>query len=277
MKIKNNCFLLLTSIVAGHAVLSLPSYAANLSFSSISLGINNFNIHPTGVGIVSDIDITTIADVGVVTANVQLNAMFVSEQTQAFAQSSSQTLIEGFGSQYFGRANINSFLVGNFTVNAQQDLSFDFQASLSLINSLENLDSGGSNAFGNVSLYLLNNLNQEVIDIFQVLANLNTLNDPVGTLSQDLLSIKTNPDIFFGNLSSAMISGDLYESTQVNLTGSFHKTFEQATSLTLVAVTQSCSRRSNVVGSCARIPEPSINVSFWLILIGLKIVLRLMK
>ncbi|MCU0533829.1 MAG: hypothetical protein MUD14_08030 [Hydrococcus sp. Prado102] len=256
--LKKSLFFLFTPIVSCSTVAILPANAANFStFSQTFLELNNFNQIPLGVGLDVDEQVITRAETGIVKTQFSKEAIFTNDNSQAVARLSSQTTIFGTASRYLGSENYSVKTFGAFFVGAGEEIKFDFSASLNLINATDDLQSNGVSSFGDVSWLVLDRENR-VLDSFQILSNLNTNTTDRGERDFIKLNTTNNQNIVFTPLESPTFQfGGKNEFTNAAFVGSYQRSFDTDSLISIVAVTKSCNYSSNVVGVCARVSEPS--------------------
>ena len=260
--------LALTPAVATSTILASPANAATLSFSQVSLSLNNFNQSSQDVSADADGSAIAISDGGLVTADVDFDTIFFADQSQVFANSDSEGRASGEGSRFFGQTQFLSELVGIFDVSAGQDFAFDFEVAFNLENTVDGLQSGSVSTRGSAGFSLFNSLNQELsfVDIFGAL-NTNLTNDQ----DNGFFLLPTGANIIVDDIAADFNEQNTpdgkQESAQFLLEGSFQQRFNQDTQLALVGFTtnESCVQAPRVNDAC-KIPEPSNIVA--LILVG---------
>ena len=257
IKLRHTLQLALAPAVATSTIFASSANAATFSFSQVSLELDNFNQSPQDISADTDVSSIAISDDGLVTADVNFDSIFFADSSQVFINSESESSASGEGDRFFGQAQFFSELVGIFDVSASQDLEFDFEVSLNLENSVESPQSGSISTSGSASFFLIDNFSQEFLGIFDVFGALNTnlTNDP-GDISP-LFQISDN--ILVTDVFSQNSFGDLQESAQASLEGSFQQGFDDDTQLALIAFTtsESCVQAPQADDACVQIPEPS--------------------
>lgn len=118
--------------------------------------------------------------------------------------------------------------VGSFLVEAGQSFSFDFTANLNLQTSVDDLTTETANAPGFASFFLVDSVTPNTIyDSFVIYGNLTTPG------SSDYLDIRKTDNIRVGGSSNTDFEGT-QETASVNAYGSFSRSFDESTQVTLV-------------------------------------------
>jgi hypothetical protein len=276
--LKNSLFFLFTPIVSCSTIAILPANAANFStFSQTFLELNNFNKIPLGIGFDADERVITRAETGIVQTQFSKQAIFANDNSQAVARLSSQTTIFGTASRYLGSENYSVKTFGAFFVGAGEEIRFDFSASLNLINATDDLRSNSVSSFGDVSWLVLDRENR-VLDSFQILSNLNTNVTDRGERDFIELNTTNNNNIAFTPLEPPTFQlGGANEFTKASFVGSYQRSFETDSLISIVAVTKSCNYSSNVVDVCARVSEPSNRFALLLVVVSISFLGGVMK
>lgn len=235
-----------------------PSLAATLASSEATVKISNFSSNPLDVLTLADTDTNTFASNGSVTADADAVATFI--QNPSSAANSSFSITNGDGNDYFGSAKSQAAVIGyNFFVNSGETFSFDFVADLNLKSSIDNPQFEAANAVGSIVLELYDTTNQDnwiVLDSFTILGSL------ASSGNNDYLSYDASNNITLSNSSSSDTSfGGNQETAEVSTEGSFSRTFENLTNLTLVEV------KTNEAS--VSVPEPSTILGLVLGIIGI--------
>jgi len=159
--------------VTGLIYFSLPAHSISFSTSSSNLELDNFSHIPDSI--VNDINVETIAiaSMGSVEAVAAFDSISVSQDPdpQFFSQSFSETTVSGKGSSYFGKGAITSELIGEFSIAAEEDFSFNYQGSFNTAAVLNNPEIENSRTLVNISLLLDHNYGQEQIYDLSFISN----------------------------------------------------------------------------------------------------------
>jgi hypothetical protein len=214
-------------LITGSIFVASPSLAATLASSGGELTITNINQTPQGFVTLADTNTFTTAENGSTVAAAGSQAEF----TVNASTSASFTEAFGEGVSYQGSADGISLALGNFSVQANEYLTFDFTASLNLEASIDTLQSESASAMGNLTFSLIDSTTQFVYDSFSILSNLTTPGDSDG------LEYQTSGNISLTNKSTETSFGGTQESAKASVQGSLQHLFTSPTNLTLVAVT----------------------------------------
>lgn len=240
------------------SVTSSPSLAATLASSEATVNISNFSTNPSDILTLADTDTDTFASNGSVTADADAVATFI--QNPSSAANSSFSITNGDGSEYFGFAKSQAAVIGyNFLVNSGETFSFDFVTDLNLKTSIDNPQFESANATGNIVLKLYDTTNGDNwidLDSFTIVANLATSgnNDYLYYDASDSITLSKS------DYSDTSFGGN-QETAEVSTEGSFSRTFENLTNLTLVEV------KTNEAS--VSVPEPSTILGLVLGMIGI--------
>ena len=185
----------LTTLIAGSTVVALPTQAATLAVSEGIVAIE-FEQTPSEVEVDTDTKTTAVSgsDFSRAIAEANADANFSGEPSSdiscAFGNlitptdcdsSASQagnlsfSLAQGEGGNYFGLAQSEAKVIGNFYLDANEAFSFDFLTSLYLETASDNLNSERARAWGEVSFELYDSNSEALIDSFAISGRLNTL------------------------------------------------------------------------------------------------------
>ncbi len=239
-------------------ITSSPSLAATLASSEATVNISNFSTNPLDVLTLAETDTDTFASNGSVTADADAVATFI--QNPSSAANSSFSITNGDGSEYFGSAKSQAAVIGyNFLVNSGETFSFDFVADFNLKTSIDNPQFEAANATGSIVLKLYDTTNQDNwidLDSFTILGNLATSgnNDYLYYDASDSITLSKS------DYSDTSFGGN-QEMAEASTEGSFSRTFENLTNLTLVEV------KTNEAS--VSVPEPSTILGLVLGMIGI--------
>ncbi|MGJ5675825.1 MAG: PEP-CTERM sorting domain-containing protein [Nostochopsis sp.] len=258
--------LIVTPILASSVLASSPSQAATLAFAQEELNFTNFS---QSFGTIdrqnqANTNASTFTDdATVLTINQEVQTDFTFTPPEAYTQVG-LSLASGEGTSYFGTADTFGGIVGNFDINAGESFSFDFTASLNLGTSIDDPPQENAKAIGDISFLLFDTsdieptnisnfvadvlsgnqtINKDPLDYFSLAGNINTAGD------DDFLTYENSQNISLSNeLDTSDFDGN-EETASANISGSYQRSFENKTNLTLVAV-----RKSQVK---VAVPEPS--------------------
>jgi hypothetical protein len=251
--ISKRILLIFSSLIASTALATSPSQAATFALSEGVLDFTKFSQSPLTVGTDVDTDTLAIANNNMVGTLADAEANFIVVPPKA----SSLSLSQAFGSgnrAYLGLAESEAKLIGNFVVDAGTPFSFDFTTSLKLEVSVDNpLLSEKASASGDISFVLLDTANQSVLDFFNVVGDLSTVDN------KDFIAFQKSENVSLNNPVTQSNFGGNQEFAQVNLQGSLQRTFANKTNLTLIEVKRNKAR--------VEVPEPSSGLAL-LVLCG---------
>lgn len=247
-------YLLLITPVASLVGIAAPSLAATLGSSDATVNINNFSHNIIDVLAFSDTADDTLVNNGVVNTEFQAEAIFRTNPPSV--NNSSFSRVDGTGSDYSSTVQTTATSVGyNFVVD-KGDFSFDYDAGLNLSTSRDNPNEY-ANASGTITLSLYDTTNQNnwiKLDSLNISGNLTTG-------ASDSISSSNSGSSFNPNITSinSNFGGDR-ETANASSQGSLSRTFENLTSLTLIA------DQTNDVS--VSVPEPSSFLGILLCLIA---------
>lgn len=237
----------------------LPSQAASIAFSQISTELNNFSHAPDTTQTFTDTTTLAIALTNSSSSSLaQAEANFFVEPTLTISEILSSAT--GEGSDYFSSAQSKAQIIGDFTIDASEIFSFDFQAAVNALTLTDNLSSiESASASGNLSFLLVDTLNPSLVYDSLLLAF--SLNLPI---SNNSLSLQTSDNFSVENSTLSSNSDPTRNITSALLQGSFSHQFENSTNITLI-------QDKNNQGSVA-VPEPEalLGSLFFVGLIGIK-------
>ncbi|WP_017314979.1 hypothetical protein [Mastigocladopsis repens] len=234
--------LLLTPWIASSLLAASPSQAASLALSEGEVELTRLSQNPSVTGTETDSNTVTIANDGMVDAFANAEATFI--VTSPTASNSSLSLSFGEGRDYLGLAESEATVIGSFDVDAGTPFSFDFTADLTLATSTDNPSEENARAAGDISLALINNADDSILDFFNLTGNLNTPGD------DDFIAYQQSDSITLSNLVTTSDFEGNQESATVSIQGSLQSSFANTTNLTLIEVKRNQAR-------VATVPEPS--------------------
>lgn len=256
----------ITSIVASTAIASSPVLAATLANSEAQFQLNNFSHKPQTTSTFADTKgFTTAAPPGGDVRNSARSLAFFPPQTPS-ALSSSFSLSFGEGRNYSGEVQSEAQVLGTFAIEAGETFSFDFASSLDLETSIQDPQTEGATAAGDISLLLLDNAT--VLDDFLVLGNLSTPGD-----TSDFLLSDISDNITLTNNSQTTSFGGNEEFATISVRGSFERSFNRPTNLTLI---QGQMNSASVADPPVSVPEASFGLAL-LVLSAVSTLKRILK
>ncbi|BAU06619.1 hypothetical protein [Fischerella sp. NIES-3754] len=260
------CLMVITPMIASSILATPPSQAATLAFAQEELNFTNFS---ESFGIIdrqnqANTNASTFSeDATVLTLNQQVQTDFTFTPPQAYTKVG-LSLASGQGTSYLGTADTLGKIIGNFDIDAGELFSFDFTASLNLGTSIDDPLTESARSIGDISFLLFDTSdidpvnisdlitavisgNQSIsinpLDYFLLTGNVNTAGN------DDFLAYQNSQNISFLNefQESDFVGNE--ELARAIINGSYKRSFENKTNLTLVAV-----RKSQVKVAA---PEPS--------------------
>lgn len=213
-----------------------PIQAATFARVESAFELTNFSHLPISTSSSTDSDTFTFAASGEVDASAEARADFLSEPVQAnnliFAQAN------GSGKEYFGLAQAESSVLGSFLVEAGQLFSFDFSGLLELETAIDQPANERANAIGSIQIAVVDETDLEapaiLLDTFDLTGKLHTANN------KDFLDLQLSDRFLLDTEQTLTLSrfGELSESVEANIVGSFQRYFDQDTRLALIEIKQ---------------------------------------
>ncbi len=240
--------LLLTSAIASSMLAASPSQAATFASSRGLFNFTNFSQSPFSVVTDTDTKTLAIAKSGMVNALANAQAFFLTTPPLASNSSLSQTF--GENKDYLGIANSQATVIGNFDVDAGTNFSFDFLANLRLLSSIDNPPAENARASGDISFFLADINNQNILDFFSLVGNVVTEGD------NDFIAYQNSENITLNNSNIISDFGGKQEFAQASIQGSFNRFFSNPTKIAIIEVTRNRVR--------VAVPEPSTNIALFL-------------
>jgi hypothetical protein len=229
---------LIAPLVTSSVFAASPSLAATFASSQAFFGFDNFSQSPDSTQTSTDTDTLVVSEAGSVVASAEADAVFLGNlPPDAFdAFNLASTFVSGEGSDYFGLAQSEARIVGNFTIDTDRAFSFDFALALGLQTSVDFPQSERAAATGLLSFLVLDSTepdNPTVLERFAIFANLTTPGEA------DLLSEpQFSENVSFGLDNATTSFGQTQEFAFASGQGSFSRHFDRSTRLTLVEVKQ---------------------------------------
>ncbi|WP_041596155.1 hypothetical protein [Halothece sp. PCC 7418] len=149
----------LTSVIT----LSLPAQSISLSETNYSLELDNFSHQPDRVAVEVEATVSALSYVGFIETIASSEATFMSESSLIFSQSSSDIRLAGEGSRYFGKAEVRTQAMGQFSIAAEEEFSFDYKGSFNTKALFNFPDIEESRTTVNISLLLSNETHEKEI------------------------------------------------------------------------------------------------------------------
>lgn len=258
-------FLLLTApIVATSTFATAPSLAATFASSESYFELDGFSHAPGEMETFTFTDTLAIAKSGGVEATGSAVAFFGynpeeaneendnSSSPVAFNHSLSQA--QGDGTNYLGVATSGAAVTGyNFLVNAGETFSFGFRGFLDLFTSIDSPKTERASAAGGAFFQLYDTSDENnwtLLDSFDIFAKIFTSDNGNGDfVSQPQYS----SNIALNSGDTEVSFGGNNEFAYAYFDGSYSRTFENATSLTLVEAKGNYAKAEGV-------PEPSFMI-----------------
>ncbi len=247
-------------IVIGTVLVSSPSLAASFASSEANVTIDNFSENPYQVGVDTNSEIFLSEYESEVYADAFATAIFEGTPgVEAFAHNSSKSQAGGAGNNFFALGQSGARVIGDFLIEAEEELSFDFFVDFALETSIDNISDEIANAEGGVSFYIFDTTDEDtpiLLDFFGVSGNLSTPgnNDFFGS-SENIIASNFTIDEEESWVNQSF--GGNEESVLAFFDGSYLRTFEgdQTRNIRLV----------EVKGNYAQVkstPEPSTTIAF---------------
>lgn len=260
-------FLFATPLLATSVFATSPSQAASLALSGGEFNLTSFTINPDVTATVNNANTLLIANGGKVNAQNNTNTNFLLDPPEAFSSSLSQAF--GENQNYFGLANTDTKVLGNFFVNADELFSVDFTADFYLETSIDD-SSENANSSADISFLLFDttdiakqglldnffssllsekatNIKQTPLDFFSLTANVDSRSD------NDFITSNKSEYVTLINQDIQSSFGGKAEFATASFTGSLKRSFVNSTNLTLIEVKKNQARVS--------IPEPQTSTA----------------
>ncbi len=261
--------LFISTLVTSLGIAASPSIAASFARSEADFTIFNYSQSPedlpesgdvsqasteletsvSATGILTSTKARTSVVGGTTIANAYANAIFLNT-TPPFSNNSTLSYAVGSSNSYFGFAQSQATVAGEFSIKAGETFSFEFVANLAMLTAVENPLSEIATASGDLSLILFDTTNNIVLDYFTAFSKIATSAYPTDSAdffvynhSQNI-NIDSNPNNFntsFGNRNQ--------ESVTASFIGSYQRYFDSDTRLALIET------KTNQV--TVKAPEPS--------------------
>ncbi|HEY9298823.1 MAG TPA: PEP-CTERM sorting domain-containing protein [Phormidium sp.] len=246
-------FLLATPLVTGLTVGIAPSSAAIIAGSAAAVTLDNFSHRPNEIGTVTNTYTETIANTGSVISQANADAVFISNCHELLAANLSQSEVIGSGNNYFGLAQSQAAVIGDFSIKAKETFSFTVKTILHLLTSVSNPQSERASAQGSISFALIDTVSNILLDSFQFGIGLHSFKAPEVSLSYNLAGNFNPTQINFAFLAQGNTTSlSLYTS------GVYSRTFDSTTNLRLVEVKNNRAvAQAQPVPEAEPVPEPT--------------------
>jgi hypothetical protein len=258
--------LFISTLVTSLGIAVSPTIAASFARSEADFTIFNYSQSPedfpeledssqsstefetsaSATGILTSTKARTSVSGGTTIANAYANAIFLNT-TPPLSNNSTLSYAFGRGNSYFGLAQSQATVAGEFSIKAGETFSFEFSANLAMLTAVENPLGEIATASADLSLILFDTTNNIVLDYFTAFSKIATSAYP--TESADFFGYKNSENINI-NPNQDISFGDSYEeSVAASFIGSYQRSFESDTRLILIET------KTNQV--TVKSPEPS--------------------
>jgi hypothetical protein len=218
-------------------VVGAPCQAVTIASSEAGFRFQNFSSNPLNVN-TSAFSVTfTQAKGSASFADGDANAFFT--MIEPFAISETRSFARGQGNNFFGLADSQTEVLGNFLVDSNENFSFNFDGFLDISTSTESPTSGEATAAAAISWLLIDttqNSESKIVGFFDVFAQLDTLgNNDMFIFPQS----SDNVTLDFLNSDSNVGATENMEFISTEFAGSLNTSFPRPTSLTLLEIQNS--------------------------------------
>ncbi|MEG3900428.1 PEP-CTERM sorting domain-containing protein [Microcoleus sp. B4-C5] len=246
-------FLLATPLVTSLSVGIAPSRAATLAGSAAAVTIDNFSHTPTDTGTSTNTKTQTIANSGAAISQAKAEAFFISNCHELLATNLSQSEVIGSGTNYFGVAQSQAAVIGDFSINARETFSFTVQTILHLFTSVSNPQSERASALGSISFSLIDTVSNILLESFELGLGLHSFKAPELSVSYNLAG-NFNPT----QINFAFLAEGNTKSLSLYTSGVYSRTFDSTTNLRLVEVKNNMAvAQSQPLSEAEPVPEPT--------------------
>ncbi|AFY50391.1 hypothetical protein Nos7524_4646 [Nostoc sp. PCC 7524] len=232
LEYSKHLLLFTTSLLASSVLLAAPSRAATFAFSEGRLALTDFSHRPLDSFTNTDVNTISISPDGTVVSEANAIAFLGSNPSEALNITYSEAI--GNNKDFLGLAESEAIVKGIFEVEENTLFSFNFEADLNMGTSLEHPTVGSAEAIGDISFALIDISNNNVLDFFQVAANLSTKSSNI-----DFIDYKISDHIIlnaeFADINDENLRGDQKLATAY-FNGSVQSYFTNKTSFALIAV-----------------------------------------
>jgi|GEM_PF-5537755 len=238
MKLVKRCLLFATPALATTMLTTSPSQAATFASSETTYRLDNFSHNPLDIWTITDAVTDAVSVRGQVSADANANADFNTflDPALSFASNRAFSTANGNGNEYLGFGQSFAQSLGfDFLIAAGETFTFDYSGLLNLVASVDNQAIESASADGLIEYRLLDNATGALVDFFQVARSITGVGTQNAVPSPRIASAAFNPTT----------TSDSFRTT---VNGRYSRTFNNATSLTLVAF--------NASQSTVQAPEP---------------------
>lgn len=231
---------IVTSVGMICGVATVPTLAATLATSASEVNLDNFSHTPLQIVTLADTKTVTVASDGQVAVNAIADATFLPNPSDQMTQvhNISLSTARGEGDSYLGLAESLAAVIGyNFRVEAGETFSFDFDAILDLETSIDSPTFEQANAQADILLTLYESNSNSGLADMQVLDFLSLSGELTTSKAGDFLNHNHSSSITYapGTVFDTSF-GDNQETATAFVQGSFSRTFDSLTYLTLVEI-----------------------------------------
>lgn len=266
-----------TSIIGSVFFADLPAKAATFSFSESTLSLNSFSINPQNPSADSNRETIAVStdELDFADAIAEGTISVLADSDSAFVDTDFFTDVFGEGNSFFGFGESSSLTLVDFSLDPDEILRFDFQASLDIFNDFDSLTDGSISTFSEVTFSLFDDNTNELLGNFTANSNIDT---NLLTVDNDFISVDSSSNVAFEDNSFEDFEGNI-EEAQLFVGGSFEYSSTSATQVRLEVATlnRSCVQAPITDDPCTRIPEPDNAVALIFGFLGLGLVSRLAK
>ncbi|PZV20504.1 MAG: hypothetical protein DCF21_04715 [Leptolyngbya sp.] len=241
--------------------LSVPAQAATFSGVNVGIRFDNFSHPALSTETNAFTDTLAISSGGSVLALSDAEAVFISGLEAGTETTASNFIVShaaGSGGNYFGLAQSEASLVGNFALAAQETFSFSFDGFLGLATAVDNATYESAFALGFLGFSVLGNSGHAdspslLLDQLGLLATLDTpgTQDVFDTNLFALFLAGDTGNIVINSLNLERQTGGLEEFRYVEFSGRYSRTFDEDTLVSLVETKAG-------VAEVQQVPAPSL-------------------
>lgn len=247
--------LILTPWIAISAIATSPVLAATFAHSEGMLQFANFNYYPYSTDSFAGTDSlaliqadAAVASMSYASASLSTYPYDVNEVTFGDLFSSSLTL--GMGQDYLGISQSHAQIIGHFLITQPDQFSFDFGGFLNIATSGD--FSGFSQASGFLAFALLENTQTSQVNLLDYF----TLGGQASSVLDHNFVAAGYSDRIQPTFTFHQVVNSNQSLAQVSVGGTFKRSFETPTHITLIAI--------NAQKAEVKVPEPSFSLSLFL-------------
>ena len=230
-----------------------PISAAIITGYAAAVTLDNFSHRPNKTGTVTNTYTQTTANSGSVSSEDPADTVFISNSHELLAANLSQSKVIGSGNNYFGLAQSEAAVIGDFSIKAKETFSFTVETILHLLTSVSNPQSERASAKGSISFALIDTVSNLLLESFQFGIGVHSFKAPEVSLSYNLAGSFNPTQINFAFLAQGNTTSlSLYTS------GVYSRTFDSTTNLRLVEVKKNMAvAQAQAVPEAEPVPEPT--------------------